>query len=233
MPAMDHSATTSSKHPPLMLPAAHIPDTIARVLGGDDRAIADAVADLRRAGHGPTAIAVSFITPLLVETGHQWAEARLSVFDEHTITALCNSALGVLEAVILPGQSLGLRAVVGCAQGEFHSTGARIVAMALRERGWEVTDAGANVPTPDFVQAVATRQPAMVALSVMTLPRVPAAAELVAELAALSPRPLIIVGGRAAQPGLISGADLVIGRDLQTALNFVTQAVVRTRDGTK
>ena len=197
--------------------------TIDDVLAGNEQAIAEAIAGLRHAGRTPIEIALTFIDPLLVETGNRWAEGRVSVFEEHTITALCVRALGDLEDRVTPRRRMDTRAVVGCAVGERHSVGATIVTIALRELGWHVTSLGGSVPSADFVDEVRELGPRLVALSVATAPRVPAVSALVSELARVEPRPVIVVGGRAALPDLIPEADFVVGRDLPAALAVITQ----------
>ena len=143
---------------------------------------------------------------------------HISVFQEHVITALCTGALNVLVHEPVPARRNAVSAVVGCAHGERHCLGAMIVSLALRQRGWTVTDLGPSARAEDFLDAVRSFNAQVVALSVATPQRVPATAALVTQLKAQEPGLYVIVGGRAADPALIPAADLVVGRDLDRAL---------------
>jgi methanogenic corrinoid protein MtbC1 len=196
-----------------------ISTTLQRVLAGDEQVVGQTTQALLRSGLDPVGVAITFLDPLLVETGRQWQTGHLSVTQEHVITALCTGALDVLAHEPAPGRRKAVSAVVGCAHGERHALGAKIVSLALRQRGWTVTDLGPSATAEEFLDAVRSSTARVVALSVATPQRVPATAALVAQLKDQEPGLYMIVGGRAADPALIPAADLVVGRDLDRALD--------------
>ena len=202
--------------------------TLQRVLAGDEQVVLQTTQALLRSGLDSLEVATTFLDQLLVETGRQWQTGQVSMFQEHVITALCTGALDVLADEPIPAPRTGLSAVVGCAPGERHCLGATIVSLALRQRGWRVTDLGPSASAEAFLRAVRTSSAQVVALSVATPQRAPAAAALAAHLKAEEPGVYVIVGGRAADPALIPEADLVVGRDLQRGLEAL--AALEERD---
>jgi MerR family transcriptional regulator, light-induced transcriptional regulator len=142
------------------------------------------------------------IQPALYEVGRRWERGELSVAQEHLATAAVQSLIAHLSARLTqhgpetaePGRG---RAIVACTPGELHAVGARFVADFLEGDGWEVLALGPSTPIAALIDLVRTTQPAVVALSTTLPANLDAARAVLADLAALDPRPLVIAGGSA------------------------------------
>jgi methanogenic corrinoid protein MtbC1 len=77
--------------------------------------------------------------PAQAEVGRRWEANRWSVADEHAATAITDAVLAALAWRIEAAEDQG-HVVVTCAEGEWHSLPARMVAEVLRVHGWLVGD---------------------------------------------------------------------------------------------
>jgi methanogenic corrinoid protein MtbC1 len=155
------------------------------------------------------------LAPALQEVGHRWAMGELNVAEEHYATAIAQSLLYTLAVHLGRPPRDGRLAVVTGTPEEQHVLGARVVEDFLVADGWEVLQLGPGAPARDVAALCAHEQPDLVALSTATAGVLDGVAEVLIELRALDPRPLLVVGGqfwtaraREAAPEL--GADLVI-----------------------
>jgi methanogenic corrinoid protein MtbC1 len=119
----------------------------------------------------------------------------------------------------------GRLAIVSGSPEERHALGVQMVADFLEGDGWEVLNLGAATPAGDLARLADAEQADVVALSTSTPAGLPGAAEAVAELQALAPRPLVVLGGQlwageARREADALGADLVLRdpRDLVARL---------------
>jgi methanogenic corrinoid protein MtbC1 len=153
--------------------------------------------------------------PALQEVGHLWAVDEITVAQEHYATSVTHALIASLAAEAAPATGLGRLAIVTSTPDELHLLGVDMVADVLRREGWEVVNLGAATPARDLVQLVEEEVPDLVALSASTAGRLPGVAEVLRELSALDPRPLVVAGGglfsgKAADFALEHGADLVL-----------------------
>jgi methanogenic corrinoid protein MtbC1 len=158
---------------------------------------------------------LAIFQPALYEIGDLWASARCTVADEHFGATLVASIVGELGPGIWAEPRDGRLAVLACTPGEQHDLGLHMVRDLLRADAWEVLDLGASTPAGALAALVAEEQPDAVVLSTSTAGRLPGIEEALAELAALDPSPMVVVGGQfwtaeAASHATDMGADLVI-----------------------
>lgn len=103
------------------------------------------------------------------------------------------------------------RAVLGAVRGDLHDLGKTLVAMALAQAGFEVTDLGVNVKTEAFVAAVVAQRPQVLCLSALLSTSMPFVQEVISALvtAGLRQDILVIVGGTPLNDGFARqyGAD--------------------------
>jgi methanogenic corrinoid protein MtbC1 len=85
------------------------------------------------------------LAPAQAEVGRRWETNQWSVADEHAATAITDAVLAALAWRIGAAEDQG-HVVVTCAEGEWHSLPARMVAEMLRAHGWLVTFLGASTP---------------------------------------------------------------------------------------
>ncbi len=183
------------------------------------RAVAVVEQALRR-GASAAEVTLEILQPAQVEVGRLWQAGRISIAQEHFVSAVTQTCLGLVvpsvpqpETSDRPTPRPTSRLVASAVGSEGHDLGLRMLCELLRDEGWETEFLGAGVPGRDLVAFVAQVRPEVVALSV-TLPASLAPARetialLRADAACRDVR--VLLGGRAvdAKPGLaeLLGAD--------------------------
>jgi methanogenic corrinoid protein MtbC1 len=152
----------------------------------------------------------------VLEDGHDWVDVYADVLaeslaeigrepgqtpipsDQRVAGSVTEYVLDSIYAELPRRQPTRGAAVVACAPGEAHQTGAHIVADALELDGWDVRFLGANVAARDVLETVGAGRASLVGLSATRLPEAAAAARVIAELhRRFGPRtPRVLVGGR-------------------------------------
>jgi MerR family transcriptional regulator, light-induced transcriptional regulator len=174
-----------------------------------------AVDSALEAGVAVQEVYLGILQPALYEVGQGWAAGELDIAREHYATAVTLTVLGALGPRMRAAPKDGRLAVVSGSPEERHAVGVQMVADFLESDGWEVLNLGASTPARDLARLADSEQPDVVALSTSTPAGLPGAAEAVAALSALQPRPLVVLGGQlwtgAGRPEAETlGADLVL-----------------------
>jgi MerR family transcriptional regulator, light-induced transcriptional regulator len=148
--------------------------------------------------------------PVLRETGRRWQRNRISVAQEHYVTAVTQLAMAQLYPRIFRTPRIGRTLVASCVGGELHEVGLRMVTDLFEFAGWDTHFLGADTPSQAVAELAAQRQADLVAVSATLPSHREEAARMVAALRSRLPVP-ILVGGRLfqLQPELwrIIGAD--------------------------
>ena len=143
---------------------------------------------------GVTGTVIGLLGPAQQESGDRWHQGRYTVSQEHAATAVVDDVLGLSANYT---ERLGETAntiVLVCAEGDWHSTPARMAALLFRDAGWRVQFLGASTPVGDVRATLRELAPQAVAIS-CTLPlALPGAASII-EVAHDLGLPAI-VGGR-------------------------------------
>jgi methanogenic corrinoid protein MtbC1 len=166
----------------------------------DERSAVALVTEALDRGFPPEGVLLEVIAPAQRRVGVRWAENRLTVAQEHAATAISDRAVTAVAAhpAARTAARLG-RVTVACADGEWHTLPARLVAEVLRLRGWRVDFLGAHVTTRQLVAHVHSTGPDAVALSCSLPVRLPVAhAAITACQAAGVP---VLAGGGGFGPG--------------------------------
>jgi methanogenic corrinoid protein MtbC1 len=87
------------------------------------------------------------VAPTLEAVGDAWVAGRVSVAQEHLLSAAVRARLERLVAD--PRGAVRGVAVLACAPGEHHELGLLMLAVLLRADGWRVAYLGANTPVVD------------------------------------------------------------------------------------
>lgn len=181
------------------------------------------------AGASATALQLEVIQPAQRQIGELWAANRISIAEEHVATAIANLVLTALYSHLPRREGNGRRVLVACVEGEFHELGARISSDFLEAAGFDVTLAGANVPTHELVNLVRLRRSELVALSATMTFHIPALRRAVNELRSAFGRSFpIAVGGRACDlsPELVAElAATVYGTDAAALVEGALRAL--------
>ena len=170
-------------------------DYLAAMLAGDGTRARHLVERAVDDGLPVEDVCLRVLQPALREVGLLWERGEVSVAYEHFATTVSAGVLGSLAPRMRVAPSGGRLAVVACTPGEQHALGVQMVAEFLEGAAWEVLALGAGLPAEDLVRLVADEQPDVVGLSTSTPAMLPAAEHMLAQLADVVPRPLIIVGG--------------------------------------
>ncbi|SEQ91268.1 Methanogenic corrinoid protein MtbC1 [Lentzea xinjiangensis] len=169
-------------------------DLWAAALDGDERRATDIV--LKVAEHEPHEfVLLDVIGAVQRRVGAEWAANRISVAQEHAITAINERAVSALSVSRPYREPTRGRVTVACVDGEWHALPARLLAEVLSVRGFRVDYLGAQVPTPHLITHLHRTGPDVVALSSSIATRLPVAhATMTACQAAGVP---VMVGGAA------------------------------------
>lgn len=192
---------------------------------GEEAACLGLTDSLVAAGVSSLDLYQGFISQAMQRVG-EWYDAKsIEIFHEHLASAIAERALIRIHQLRAPVIPTGSLALIGCAAGNYHTLGARMVGDVLVSRGWEAKFLGANTPAASFVAGVRLHQPRLVLVSLCLMS--PSAAELGVfnELGALKPEiPDLMVGagGQAVlhhrEQIIVAGADFACA-DLTEFLN--------------
>src|ERR1700694_2372594 len=131
-------------------------------LRGDAQALVAQLAGLRLRGHSLSQLFDEVAAPALHAIGEKWAQAKLSVAEEHV------AAQAVIDAVARAQPLAGAHggtAIVAAVAGELHDIAARMVACLLRAQGFEVLAPLAQTPARDLADLILRSRASLVALS--------------------------------------------------------------------
>ena len=141
------------------------------------------------------------IAPAMNEIGHMWHLREASVADEHYCTASTQAIMARLRGQVQAAPSNGLLAIACSSGGDMHELGIRMASDLFELAGWRVECLGANMPSTDVAEAMATqphRGPAnLLAISAGTALSVRSVASLIATVRAstVGAKAGVIVGG--------------------------------------
>ena len=105
------------------------------------------------------------IQPLFRKIGEQWASGQLKIINEHMASIVIRSfLLDMLRAVVVAETSPKI--VVAAPVGQWHETGALVVALTAAESGWRPLYFGPNLPAEEIAAAVKMTVAKAIALSI-------------------------------------------------------------------
>lgn len=133
---------------------------------GDAEGLTSLLREAQQSGLTIESLADTVIAPAMRRLGHEWAEGRLDIWQEHRGTQLAAAALYEIRAT-LPAPTVGDRplAIGGGPEGDPYLLANLLAEMALRSLGWEVVNLGPNTPVPSFRNALASMRPRLLWLS--------------------------------------------------------------------
>ena len=138
----------------------------ARLVAGDARGAWGVVEAALTAGSSLEDIYLDVLTPALTSIGERWASGELDISIEHRASGIAMRLIGRLgPRFARRGRTRG-SIVVGAPEGERHVLPMAMAADLIRQRGWEVSDLGGDLPPKSFVHAVAAAGPDLVAVAI-------------------------------------------------------------------
>ncbi|MGK3984119.1 cobalamin B12-binding domain-containing protein [Sorangium sp. So ce136] len=173
-------------------------------------------------GDGLVHIYERIVVPALEEVGTLWYENRITVADEHLASAVAQTAVASLYPQIR-WPAGGPRAVVGCADPELHTFGARMLADILALDGWQTTYVGGRITPLGGLVNLDLREVRLVAVSITLEAHMPSARALIQRVREQAPGARVLAGGRAVaalpDAAQLLGADAVV-TSLSTAVRL-------------
>jgi methanogenic corrinoid protein MtbC1 len=163
-------------------------------LSGNVEAAVRFALDLLDAGTPETTIITDVIAVTQRMIGESWLKNELSVADEHLATGVAESTLYALSSAT-PAASGASSVVVACAEGDWHSIGAHMIAEMFRVEGIDVSYLGASTPADALAQFLRRHRPDALVLS-CSLPLFFGGVTRLADAAHASGTP-VLAGGRA------------------------------------
>jgi methanogenic corrinoid protein MtbC1 len=185
---------SSSEEPPDQ-PKRWQLEYLSAALAGDRRGAWKAVNDAIATGISVPVIYNDVLVWTQRRLGRLWAEASISVAQEHMASAVTQSVVARLYAEIDVERTRGT-ILLGGVEGELHVLPAQLAADLLEFEGWDVAFLGTHVPSKDFIAAIEAEQPKVVGLSVTVASNLPATASLIRDIRARFPTLPIVLGGR-------------------------------------
>ncbi len=177
-------------------PATLRDEYVAALVAPDARRARRVIGDAIEAGTDPRDVYLEVLAPALYEVGRLWERNEIGVAAEHLASSTTESVMAEIAGRLRTDAPHRGTAVVACVGEELHRLGSRIVSDFLESDGWDVEYLGAMVPVEQIVEVASRSSAGVVALSVTMPARVPQLERAVAELRALTPPPLVAVGGQ-------------------------------------
>jgi excisionase family DNA binding protein len=136
------------------------------LVAGDALACRQVVFDLFLAGHSVAAIGDVVVSPSFQEIGASWACGDIEVYQERRACEICCRALHELERLIPQGKEAAPLALGGTTESDRYDLATTLVAMVLRQNGWQATSLGAGLPFATMLAAIRQHRPQLFWISV-------------------------------------------------------------------
>jgi DNA-binding transcriptional MerR regulator/methylmalonyl-CoA mutase cobalamin-binding subunit len=147
----------------------------------------------------PRQLALDVALPLMRQVGEGWHDGRVSIGQEHLVTAEIRSLVGALARLREPAPGAP-RVLIATPEGDTHELGALVAALLATGAGAAPFYFGAGLPPRELVAAAKRLHPRAVVLSMAGAEPREGVAESVAELARTLPAGTACwVGGAGAQ----------------------------------
>jgi methanogenic corrinoid protein MtbC1 len=138
---------------------------LQQAVRGDGRVGVRMALDLIDNGVPSDDVIVSLLAAAQREVGERWLANRWTVAEEHLASGVSQKALDAVAHTIEPPPAAGGLVVVACAEGDWHSLPAQMLAEMLRGHGFAVAFLGASTPADHVAAYLARRRPDALAVS--------------------------------------------------------------------
>lgn len=152
---------------------------LAFLLKGDKASAAALTMNLYKAGVPLQDIYSYVFQPAQVQLGHLWQTNKITVAQEHFVSAATQSIMSQFYPFLFSGNKKNKNIVIACVAGELHEIGARMIADFFEMSGWNSYYLGASTPTASTVSAVEGYNAQILAISVTMTPNIPVAEQLI------------------------------------------------------
>lgn len=141
----------------------------------------------------------NIILPSQYEVGRLWLSGKISVAQEHYVTAATQYMISLLyPEFFMTARPVKPLVIAACPQTELHELGIRMIADTFQYYGWDTVFLGASVPTADLLKEIERLKPAVVNLSATIATHIPWIQEIIRQVRNRHGDSIkILVGGRA------------------------------------
>lgn len=188
-------AGTAERIPPHE--AERVMRELARSLDRFDESSADRALQQLFGAYRRLAVLRDVVIPYLRSVGERWAQAHLSVAQEHFASQFFSARLQGLARGWDRG--LGPHAVLAAAPGDHHTLGLTCFGIVLHRFGWRIVFLGAATPVEMVREAVTATQARLICLSTSVAGMLEPHADAVRDMAGSVPT---VIGGAAADGAL-------------------------------
>lgn len=176
-------------------------DYLKALLAGNRLAAGEVLETLLASAIELSAIYLNVLSPVMVQIGELWGRGVINVAQEKLATQITLGQMAKLRLLQVGPRPSAHQVLVSCVEGEEHYIGARMAADLFMMEGWSVDFLGPNVPGKSLIEMIESRRPQLVALSATMERHVKKAKRLMRQLATLSARPKLLLGGPALRGG--------------------------------
>jgi len=161
------SRETAQKRQRVVLPATmQFAQTLLRA---DEKEAGAMLVQAYLSGAALTTLFDETITGAMHHIGDLWFKGSITVADEHLATRVVFSALQTLNAVLMPVQPNGLKAICCGIEGDLHELPVQLARIVLESEGWEAQSLGPNTPLFALSEMVARQRPQLVCISARSI----------------------------------------------------------------
>jgi len=168
------------------------------VIDGDWKTAAAVTQAAIAAGVAPLDIVTGHLVPAMDEVGRRFECEEYFVPEMLLAARAMKASMAIVRPLMAAAgtEPVG-RVVIGTVKGDLHDIGKNLVAAMLEGGGFEVIDLGADVAPERFIEAAATRNAHLVALSALLTVTMPSMKTTIDafQAAGLRQRVKIMVGG--------------------------------------
>jgi 5-methyltetrahydrofolate--homocysteine methyltransferase len=165
---------------------------------GDAGMVAELTRQALDAGHLPEKVLSGGLVNGMDAVGRDFKAGDLFVPEVLIAARAMHAAMDVLRPSLAEsGVEPAGKIVMGTVAGDLHDIGKNLVLMMLEGGGFEVVDAGIDVPAEKFVEIVKTEQPDLLGMSALLTTTMPAMKKAIAALveAGVRDQVKIMIGG--------------------------------------
>ena len=171
-------------------------ETISRLVVKGSTGIRSAVEKLLAGGEEPLTIIIEGLVPGRNEVGRLYEEGRYYLPQLMLSAETAQKAFDLLETHMDKAQTHQKGTMVfGTVKGDIHDIGKNMVAVMVKNHGYQVIDLGKNVPAEAFLQAIAEHQAQFLGLSALMTTTMQEIPKVIALVRAQAPEVKVIVGG--------------------------------------
>lgn len=109
------------------------------------------------------------ISVAFTQVGAQWQHGCLEIYQERRACEICLEGLGRIKTILNPPEPTALTAIGGTIEHDHYALCTKSIEVTLISHGWQAKSLGSNLPFPTLLQAVLTKRPDVMWLSVSHL----------------------------------------------------------------